>query len=190
MVDTIDRVRGWCGIAERVRPKRGCERDRTCGHSRDERSSSPLGIVLRQVVAGWRRSDSGEFSDQSPRVVGRLVLNGVSGVGHQRHCGTAPLLRGDTSDFLAQLPRCAQRLRHCVLQQLGGTVTRTLLEAVNRLGWILATLRSPVRFTSVAPRTVTEFVSCSFRDALALMRTHDFPQLPHHHDALGWILVT
>ena len=72
----------------------------------------------------------------------------------------------------------------------GGTVTRTPLEAVNRLGWILATLRSPVRFTSVAPRTVTEFVSCSFRDALALMRTHDFPQLPHHHDALGWILVT
>jgi hypothetical protein len=37
----------------------------------------------------------------------------------------------------------------------GGTVTRTPLEAVNRLGWILATLRSPARFTSVAPRTVT-----------------------------------
>jgi hypothetical protein len=33
-------------------------------------------------------------------------------------------------------------------------------------------------------------VSCSFRDALALMRTHDFSQLPHHHDELGWILVT
>jgi len=41
-------------------------------------------IVLRQVVAGWRQSDSGELSDQSPRVFGRFFLCEVSGVGHQR----------------------------------------------------------------------------------------------------------
>jgi len=51
-----------------------------------------------------------------------------------------------------------------------------------------AALSSAVHFGRAPDRHCD--VSCSLRDALALMRTHDFSQLPYCHDELGWILVT
>jgi hypothetical protein len=71
-----------------------------------------------------------------------------------------------------------------------GPVTHPPVEVVHRMERILASLRSPARLTSVAPRAITCNASFTLRDTLALMRIHDFSQLPYRHDEFGWVLVT
>ena len=81
-------------------------------------------IVLRQVVAGWRRSDSGELSDYSPRVFGRFFLCEVAGVGHQRVVDMGKPDGAEAVQVVADLaafsfaPQVQQRGRH--LQMAAG----------------------------------------------------------------------
>lgn len=100
------------------------------------------------------------------------------------------LLNGDAGDFLHSCRAARNAYAHVSFEGYDGPVTHPPLEVVHRLERILASLRSPARLTSVAQRAVTCNASCTLRDALALMRRHDFSQLPYRHDELGWILVT
>ncbi len=100
------------------------------------------------------------------------------------------LLSGEAADFLHSCRAARNAYAHVAFEGYDGPVTLPPLEVVHRLERILATMRSPARLTSVAPRAVTCVASCTLRDALALMRTHDFSQLPYRHDELGWVLVT
>ena len=100
------------------------------------------------------------------------------------------LVNGEAADFLHSCRTARNAYAHVSFEGYDGPVTHPPLEVVHRLERILATLRSPARLTSVAPRAITCDASCTLRDALALMRKHDFSQLPYCHDKLGWVLVT
>jgi hypothetical protein len=100
------------------------------------------------------------------------------------------LLNGDAADFLHSCRAARNAYAHVSFEGYDGPVTHPPLEVVHRMERILASLRSPARLTSVAPCAVTCDASSTLRDALALMRAHDFSQLPYRHDVLGWILVT
>ena len=100
------------------------------------------------------------------------------------------LVNGDAADFLHSCRIARNAYAHVSFEGYDGPVTHPPLEVVYRLERILASLRSPAKLTSVAPRAVTCDASSSLQDALALMRMHDFSQLPYRHDELGWVLVT
>lgn len=100
------------------------------------------------------------------------------------------LLSRDAADFLHSCRAARNAYAHVSFEGYDGPVTHPPLEVVHRLERILASLRSPARLTSVAQRAVTCDASCALRDALALMRSNDFSQLPYRHDQLGWVLVT
>ena len=100
------------------------------------------------------------------------------------------LLSGDAADFLQSCRAARNAYAHVSFESYDGPVTHPPLEVVYRLERILASLRSPARLTSVAPRAITCNATSTLRDALAVMRIHDFSQLPYFHDEFGWILVT
>jgi CBS domain-containing protein len=100
------------------------------------------------------------------------------------------LVNAETVDFLHSCRAARNAYAHVSFEGYDGPVTHPPMEVVHRLERILASLRSPARLTSVAPRAVTCAASCTLRDALALMRAHDFSQLPYRHGEFGWILVT
>jgi len=100
------------------------------------------------------------------------------------------LVHGEAADFLHSCRAARNAYAHVSFEGYDGPVTHPPVEVVHRLERILASLRSPAKLTSVAPRAVTCDASASLQDALALMRMHDFSQLPYRHDELGWILVT
>ncbi len=100
------------------------------------------------------------------------------------------LVSGEAADFLHSCRVARNAYAHVSFEGYDGPVTHPPLEVVHRLERILASLRSPAKLSSVAARAVTCSASCTLRDALALMREHDFSQLPFRHRELGWILVT
>jgi len=100
------------------------------------------------------------------------------------------LVHGEAADFLDSCRKARNAYAHVSFEGYDGPVTHPPIEVIHRLERILASLRSPAKLTSVAPRAVTCDASSSLQDALTLMRAHDFSQLPYRHDELGWILVT
>lgn len=100
------------------------------------------------------------------------------------------LVNSETADFLHSCKAARNAYAHVSFEGYDGPVTHPPVEVVHRLERILASLRFPARLTSIAPRAVTCKASCTLRNALEVMRTHDFSQLPYRHDELGWILVT
>jgi hypothetical protein len=100
------------------------------------------------------------------------------------------LMSGATADFLHNCRAARNAYAHVSFEGYDGPVTHPPLEVVHKLERILASLCYPARLTSVAPRAVTCSASCTLRDALTLMRSQDFSQLPYLHDDLGWVLVT
>src|SRR5664280_531407 len=100
------------------------------------------------------------------------------------------LLSGAAADFLHNCRAARNAYAHVSFEGYNGPVTHPPLEVVHRLERILASLRSPARLTSVATRAIICDESRPLRDALALMRAHDFSQLPYLHHEFGWVLVT
>ncbi|HEX7535976.1 MAG TPA: hypothetical protein VF391_03110 [Dermatophilaceae bacterium] len=100
------------------------------------------------------------------------------------------LMSGATAYFLHSCRVARNAYAHVSFEGYDGPVTHPPTEVVHKLERILASLCYPARLTSVAPHAVTCPASCTLRDALTLMRSHDFSQLPYLHDDLGWLLVT
>jgi len=100
------------------------------------------------------------------------------------------LFSGEAADFLQSCRAARNAYAHVSFEGYDGPVTHPPLEVVHRLERILASMRTPARLTSVAQRAVTCVPSCTLRDALEIMRAHDFSQLPYRHMELGWVLVT
>jgi hypothetical protein len=100
------------------------------------------------------------------------------------------LLHPEAAYFLQSCRLARNAYAHVAFEGYDGPVTLPPVEVVHRLERILASLRSPAQIASVAPRSITCDASCPMQDALALMRKHDFSQLPYRHDEHGWILVT
>lgn len=65
------------------------------------------------------------------------------------------LVNGDAADFLHSCRAARNAYAHVSFEGYEGPVTHPPLEVVHRLERILATLRSPARLTSVAPRALT-----------------------------------
>jgi len=100
------------------------------------------------------------------------------------------LVNRGAADFLQSCRAARNAYAHVSFEGYNGPVTLPPMEVVHRLERILASLRSPARLTSVAPRAVTCEASSTLRDAVPPLRGHDFSQLPYRHNELGWTLVT
>jgi hypothetical protein len=100
------------------------------------------------------------------------------------------LMSDAAADFLHSCRAARNAYAHVSFEGYNGPVTHPPREVVYKLERILASLRSPAQLTSIASTAVTCDASCTLRDALTLMRMHDFSQLPYLHDAFGWVLVT
>jgi CBS domain-containing protein len=129
-----------------------------------------------ELSSRWRASNGGAPEPDSATI---LVW------AERRH-----LVNRNVADFLHSCRAARNAYVHVSFEGYDGPVTHPPLEVVYRLERILATLCTPAKLASVAPTAVTCTSSCTLREALKLMRAHDFSQLPYHHDALGWVLVT
>ena len=117
------------------------------------------------MVAGWRRSDSGELSDQSPRVFGRFFLCEVSGVGHQRVVDMGKPDGAEAVQVVADLAafllarRYSSRVVTCADQ--GGCVRTDLYSWRDLYVWVRPTAACPTHHRRLAvmvlgSRSVTE----------------------------------
>jgi CBS domain-containing protein len=129
-----------------------------------------------EISSRWRASHKGT---RDPDAVAML------GWAEKEH-----LLSGETARFLHSCRVARNAYSHVSFEGYDGPVTLPPLEVVHRLERILASVLHPAGLSSVGARAVTCTPSCTLRNALALMREHDFSQLPYRHDELGWILVT
>jgi hypothetical protein len=68
------------------------------------------------------------------------------------------LFSGEATDFLHSCRAARNAYAHVSFEGYDGPVTHPPLEVVHRLERILASMRSPVRLTSVAPRAVTDVI--------------------------------
>jgi hypothetical protein len=121
-----------------------------------------------EISSRWRASNGGVPEPDSATV---LVW------AERQH-----LVNRKVADFLHSCRAARNAYVHVSFEGYDGPVTHPPLEVVYRLERVLATLHTPARLRSVASTAVTCPSSCTLREALTLMRTHDFSQLPYHHE--------
>jgi len=94
------------------------------------------------------------------------------------------------SRFLHQCRRARNAYAHVAFDGYQGPLGFPPKDVADRLGRILSSLTKPPKASSGLPRATTCEADTPIRDALALMREHDFSQLPYRHPDQGWLLVT
>lgn len=140
-----------------------------------ERFLTAWKVLEQELGERWDRVHAGRRADMD------AVL---------RWAVTVKLLTAEAEDFLQSCRRARNAYVHVAFPGYVGPIALPPEPVVQRVERLARSLRTPERVGGVARPAVTCSAETPLREALHVMRTHDFSQLPYEHVSLGWVLVT